>query len=102
MKKYFEVKPSFEDWKDKIVVMQNRDDKKTLFIVLTVIAAVLAVVALGVVYLLKTKMDDEYDEEWDYDWDDLEDEYCNEDDCNEGDCCCTDKDVDKSVKVEQI
>lgn len=100
MKKYFELKPSFEDLKDKIVVLHSdRDDKKTLFIVLSVIAAVLAVVALGVVYLLKTKMDDEYDEDWDYDWDDLEEEYCN---CNEDDCCCTDKDVDASVKVEQI
>lgn len=98
MKKYFEVKPSFEDLKDKIVVLHNdRDDKKTVFIVLAIIAAVLAAVALGVVYLLKTKMDDEYDEDWDYDWDDLEDEYCNEDDC-----CCTDKDVNDSVKVEQI
>ncbi|AMJ42055.1 MULTISPECIES: hypothetical protein [Anaerotignum] len=98
MKKYFELKPSFEDLKDKIVVLHKEDDeKKTLFIVLAVLAAVLAVVALGVVYLLKTKMDDEYDEDWDYDWDDLEDEYCNEDDC-----CCTDKDVDDSVKVEKV
>ncbi|WP_313528997.1 hypothetical protein [Anaerotignum sp.] len=98
MKKYFEVKPSFDDLKDRIVVLNNdRDDKKTLFIVLAVLAAVFAAVALGVVYLLKTKMDDEYDEDWDYDWDDLEDEYCNEEDC-----CCTDKDVDASVKVEQI
>lgn len=98
MKKYFEVKPNFEDLKDRIVVLHNgHDDKKTVFIVLAIIAAVLAAVALGVVYLLKTKMDDEYDEDWDYDWDDLEDEYCNEDDC-----CCTDKDVNDSVKVEQI
>ncbi|WMI81707.1 hypothetical protein [Anaerotignum sp. MB30-C6] len=98
MKKYFEMKPSFEDLKDRIVVLHNdRDDKKTVFIVLGIIAAVLAVVALTVVYLLKTKMDDEYDEDWDFDWDSLEDEYCNEDDC-----CCTDKDVDASVKVEQI
>jgi len=98
MKKYFEVKPSFEDLKDKIIVFNNgRDERRTLFIVLGIIAAVLAVVALGVVYLLKTKMDDEYDEDWDYDWDELEDEYCNEDDC-----CCTDNDVDASVKVEQI
>lgn len=97
MKKYFEVKPGFESLKDRIVVLQNdRDDKKTVFIVLAVLAAVLAVVALGVVYLLKTRMDDEYDEEWDYDWDDLEDEYCNEEDC-----CCTDQDVDDTVKVEQ-
>ncbi|NCC15074.1 MAG: hypothetical protein EOM28_01790 [Clostridia bacterium] len=98
MRKYFELKPSFEDLKDRIVVLhKEEDEKKTLVLVLSIVAAVLAVVALGVVYLLKTKMEDEYDEDWDYDWDDLEDEYCNEDDC-----CCTDKDVDASVKVEQI
>ena len=62
MKKYFEVRPSFSDLKEKIVVLQDRDEKKTMFIVLAVVAAVLAVVTLGVVYLLKTKMDDEYDE----------------------------------------
>lgn len=41
--------------KEKIVVLQDRDEKKTMFIVLAVVAAVLAVVTLGVVYLLKTK-----------------------------------------------
>ncbi len=98
MRKYLELKPGFDELKDRIVVLRNDDaEKKTLFIVMAVIAAVLAVVALGVVYLLKTKMDDEYDEDWDYDWDDLEDEFSNEDEC-----CCTDKDVDASVKVEQI
>ena len=45
---------------------------------------------------LKTRMDDEYEEDWDYDWDDLDDEFCEDDEC-----CCTDKDVDDSVKVEQ-
>ena len=89
MKKYFEVRPSFSDLKEKIVVLQDRDEKKTMFIVLAVVAAVLAVVTLGVVYLLKTKMDDEYD------WDDLDDECCDDE------CCCTDSDVDDSVKVEQ-
>ena len=45
------------------------------------------------VYLLKNKMnEDEFDEDWDTDWDDLE----------EDDCCCTDKDVDTSVKVEKL
>ncbi len=98
MKKCFELKPNFEDLKERIVVLHKDDeDKKTLFIVLAVLAAVLAVVSLGVIYLLKTKMDDAYDEDWDYDWDDLEDEYCNEDECS-----CTDKDVDASVKVEQV
>ena len=47
MKKYFEVRPSFSDLKEKIVVLQDRDEKKTMFIVLAVVAAVLAVVTLG-------------------------------------------------------
>ncbi|MFV0314780.1 MAG: hypothetical protein ACK5I7_06705 [Anaerotignum sp.] len=98
MKKYFEVKPSLEDLKDKIIVLHNeRDDRKTVFIVLGIIAVVLAATALSVVYVLKTKMDDEYDEDWDFDWDNLEDECCCDDDC-----CCTDRDVDSSVKVEQV
>lgn len=95
MKKYFEVRPSFSDLKEKIVVLQDKDDRKTMFFVLAAAVAVLAVVTLGVVYLLKTKMDDEYDEDWDYDWDDLDDE------CFEDECSCTDHDVDHSVKVEQ-
>ena len=95
MKKYFEVRPSFNDLKEKIVVLQDRDDKKTMFFVLAAAVAVLAVVTLGVVYLLKTKMDYENEEDWDYDWDDLDDE------CFEDECCCTDHDVDDSVKVEQ-
>ena len=38
MKKYFEVRPSFSDLKEKIVVLQDRDEKKTMFIVLAVVA----------------------------------------------------------------
>lgn len=30
MKKYFEVRPSFSDLKEKIVVLQDRDEKKTM------------------------------------------------------------------------
>ena len=50
MKKYFEVRPSFSDLKEKIVVLQDRDEKKTMFIVLAVVAAVLAVVTLCLLY----------------------------------------------------
>ena len=103
MKKYFEVGPNFDDLKSRMVVLRDKEDNKTTFIVIA-IATLLAVVALGAVYLLKTKMDNECDVEWDYDWDDLEDEFSTEEDCvcSDKDCCCTDKDVDKSVKVEQI
>ena len=49
---------------------------------------------IAVVYLLKNKMndDEDFDEDWDTDWDDFD----------ENDCCCTDKDVDTSVKVEKL
>lgn len=97
MKKYFETAPSFDGLKEKIIILKDSEDKKTLFAVIALVTAVLIAVTVGVVYLLKTKMDDEYEEEWDYDWDDLEDEYEESDD----ECCCTDKDVDDSVKVEQ-
>lgn len=95
MKKYFELKPSFSDLKEKVVVLQDKEDKKNILLILAVVTAVLAAITLGVVYLMKTRMDEEYDEDWDYDWDDLEDECCGDE------CSCTDSDVDDSVKVEQ-
>ena len=76
-------------------ILKDGEDKKTLFAVIALVTAVLIAVTVGVVYLLKTKMDDEYEEDWDYDWDDLEDDFCDDE------CCCTDNDVDDSVKVEQ-
>ena len=48
MKKYFEVRPSFNDLKEKIVVLQDRDDKKTMFFGLAAAVAVLAGVTIGV------------------------------------------------------
>ena len=90
MKKYFEATPNLDGLKEKIIVLKDGEDRKTLIAVIALVTAVLIAVTAGVVYLLKTRMDDEYEEDWDYDWDDLDDE-----------CCCTDKDVDDSVKVEQ-
>ncbi len=101
MKKYFEVKPSLDDWKDRMVILQDRDNKKGIFALIAIAVAVLALAAVAVVYLMKTKMQDEYDEDWDYDWDDLDDE-CFDDECDDETCCCTDRDVDDSVKVEQV
>lgn len=99
MKKYFETTPGFDGLKDRIIVLKDGEDKKTLFAVIALVTAVLVAVTIGVVYLLKTRMDDEYEEDWDYDWDDLEDEY---EECDGDECCCTDKDVDDSVQVEQV
>lgn len=97
MKKCFEVRPGFEDLRERIVVLKDDTDKKTLIVVIALVAAVLIAVTASVVYLLKTRMDDEFDEDWDYDWDDMEDEFCEDTD----ECCCTDNDVDDSVKVEK-
>ena len=94
MKKYFEATPNLDGLKEKIIVLKDGEDRKTLIAVIALVAAVLIAVTAGVVYLLKTRMDDEYEEDWDYDWDDLDDEFCEDDEC-----CCTDKDVDNSVKV---
>ena len=94
MKKCFEVRPGFDDLKERIVVLKDETDKKTLFAVIAIVAAVMIAVTAGVIYLLKTRMDDDLD----YDWDDMEDEFCEDN----GECCCTDSDVDDSVKVEQV
>ena len=75
MKKYFETTPNFDGLKERIIILKDGEDKKTLFAVIALVTAVLIAVTVGVVYLLKTKMDDEYEEDWDYDWDDLEEDF---------------------------
>ena len=81
MKKYFEATPNLDGLKEKIIVLKDGEDRKTLIAVIALVAAVLIAVTAGGVYLLKTRMDDEF--------------------CEDDECCCTDKDVDDSVKVEQ-
>ena len=81
MKKYFEATPNLDGLKEKIIVLKDGEDRKTLIAVIALVTAVLIAVTAGVVYLLKTRMDDEF--------------------CEDDECCCTDKDVDDSVKVEQ-
>ncbi len=97
MKKYFDRTPrlDLDSLREKIIVLREKDDRRTLFAAIALVTVVLVAVTAGIVYLLKTKMDDEYEDDWDYDWDDEDDCCCDED------CCCTDKDVDDSVKVEQ-
>ena len=63
MKKYFETAPNFDGLKERIIVLKDGEDKKTLFAVIALVTAVLIAVTVGVVYLLKTRMDDEYEEE---------------------------------------
>ena len=61
MKKCFEVRPGFDDLKERIVVLKDETDKKTLFAVIAIVAAVMIAVTAGVIYLLKTRMDDDFD-----------------------------------------
>ncbi len=98
MKKYFDGSTSLEDLKDAVLKIQKKQDKKAFYAFIAIVTTVLLATVLGVVYLLKRKMEDDYDEDWDCcDWDEFE-----EDECGDGECCCTDKDVDTSVKVEKL
>lgn len=94
MKKYLESNTSLEDIKAAIRSIQKREDKRALYIFIAIVTAILVATLIAVVYLLKNKMndDEDFDEDWDTDWDDFD----------ENDCCCTDKDVDTSVKVEKL
>ena len=58
MKKYFEATPNLDGLKEKIIVLKDGEDRKTLIAVIALVAAVLIAVTAGVVYLLKTRMDD--------------------------------------------
>ena len=62
MKKCFEVRPGFGDLKERIVVLKDETDKKTLFAVIAIVAAVMIAVTAGVIYLLKTRMDDDFED----------------------------------------
>ena len=97
MKKYFEGNTSLEDLKDAIFSIQKREDKRGLYIFIAIITTVLIATIIGIVYLLKNKMEDDYDEDWDCDWDDFDEQCCDDEGCH-----CTDKDVDTSVKVEKL
>lgn len=96
MKKYLDGSTSIEDLKDMLLGIQKKEDKKAFYFFIALVGVALVAATIGVVIMLKNKMDSDYDEDWDCDWDEFdEDEF-------DGECKCTDKDVDNSVKVEQI
>ena len=106
MKRIFDNDLSIGDLKDAILDLRHhQEDKKTLYIFVGVIVTLLIATVIGVAWLIKSKRDEEdFEDEWDCDWDDedFEHEYSNAHDENTDDCCCTDNDVDTSVKVEKI
>lgn len=95
MKKFMENTSSIDDLKSAIMDLQKREDKKGFYIFIAIITALLIATLCMVVCFLKKKIDEDCDEDWNCDWDGdcADDEY---------DCCCTDKDVDTSVKVEKL
>ena len=100
MKKLVENNYNFEDLRKIIRDLKERDDKRNIIIFAIGITAVLIFLGVIITLALKKKKDN-FTDDWD-DWEDWEDE--NEEyneDCEE-ECCCTDKDVDTSVKVETI
>ena len=71
------------------------DDKKRLYVLIGVLAALLAVTAGVIFWVMKKRAQEEEFDDLEYDWD--------EDDTDESeDCCCSEKDLDKSVKVENF
>ncbi len=101
MKRLFDRDMSMDDLKMALASIHEKEDKKAFYIMVGIMITVLAASVIGIVWLLKNKLDDEDYDDWDYDWDEEEDDdYCCGED--EEDCCCTDKDIDKSVKVEKL
>ena len=99
MKKYFEGENMFEALRGAVNELQERQDKKTQYIFIGVTVALLALAVIGVLWLIKNKMEDDLIDEWDEEeWEDDEDCCCDDE---EG-CCCSDNDVDKDIKVESF
>lgn len=96
MKKLIPQDFSFDELKNVIMDLKSQEDKKNFYMMIGVIVAVLTIATLGIVWIVKKKMDENYEDwecdDWDEDWDEE----------SELDCCCSDKDVDHSVKVEKL
>lgn len=112
MKRFLDGTTSIEDLRRAVIDLQNREDKRTVYVFIGLIIALLVATTAGVIYLVKKRREDDFEDEWDMDWDDefeyddeIEDvcEDCEEDDCDACGCeCCTDSDFDTSVKVEKL
>ena len=46
MKKYFEAAPNFDGLKERIIILKDGEDKKTLFAVIALVTAVLIAVTV--------------------------------------------------------
>ncbi len=96
MKKYFEVAPNVEDFKNRVVMVKEGNNKKPLLIL--GVLALLAGGAVAYALFMKKSMLSSFDDDWDYDWDDLEDEFSNESE----DVADFPIDIDSNVVVEEV
>lgn len=88
------------DIKAYVAAMKEEENRGKLITIIAIGAVIIGLLTVGIIYLIKNRNDDDEYDEWD-DWDDDNDSDEYEEDAD-GECCCTDKDVDKSVKVEPI
>lgn len=101
MKKFLDNETALEDFKRALTEMKSKDDKKDLYIFIAILVGLLATATAAIVWIVNNKKENGYDEDWDCEWDeDYGDDDLDDCDCDE--CRCTDKDVDKSVKIEQL
>ena len=70
--------------------------------------AIFVFAGIGIYWVIKKRLEDDYAEDWDdEEWEDdfaedMEELFPDDNFDENGCCCCCDKDVDDSVKVEQI
>ena len=105
MRRYFDD-PGVVDFFRNFDIRKKMDDKGK-YIFIGIMIAVFVLAGIGVYWLIKKRLEDDYTEDWDDDeWEDdfAEDmeELFPEDKYDANDCSCSDKDVDNSVKVENI
>lgn len=105
MKKLMDREFSMADLKNVLTDFQDKKDKKCYYVFIGVLVTLIVAAIAGIAWLVKKNLDQQQEQEWDegwdegwddnYDWDDEDKDTCDE-------CCCTDKDVDTSVKVEKL
>ena len=101
MRKYFDD-PGFVDFFRKFD-LREKSEERGRYIFVGIMIAIFVFAGIGIYFLIKKRLEDDYLEDWDDDeWEDDFEEDMEDLFSHEGGCCCSDKDVDKSVKVEQI
>lgn len=101
MKRFKDSELSFSDLKNAIGEIKKSQDKKNFYIFIGITVTLLTAIIAAIIWF--SQKETEADDDWEDDWEDEDFEgYDDEQECNENECCCTDKDIDKSVKVEKL